>query len=84
MQAEPTNNKRRTTAAPQPLSVITVDDAQLRIATVCALTGLGRATIYRKVKEGTFPEPQRHGLRCTRWRALGVRQWLGSQTTGGA
>lgn len=83
MTPEPISDKRRN-AVTQPLSVIAVDDAQLRIATVCALTGLGRATIYRKVKEGTFPEPQRQGLRCTRWRALGVRQWLSSQATGGA
>lgn len=60
----------------QPLSVLQVDDAQLRLATVVAVTGLSPATIYRKVRAGEFPAPVRRGTRCSRWPAGKVRQWL--------
>jgi prophage regulatory protein len=73
--------KRRT--APQPLSAIEIDDAQLRMDTVCAVTGLSPATIYRKVRTGEFPAPVRRGSRCSRWPARAVREWLAGETAGG-
>lgn len=67
----------------QPLSALQLDDAQLRMGTVVAVTGLSPATIYRKVRDGEFPAPVRHSARCSRWPAGKVRQWL-ADTAGGA
>ena len=34
----------------------------LRMPEVCELTGLGKSTIYKKLSEGSFPEPSAWGL----------------------
>ena len=38
--------------------------------------GLSRSTIYRKMREGTFPEPIRIGVRAVRWPAHELEDWL--------
>ena len=60
----------------QPLNAAEFPDALLKIATVQALTGLGRTTLYAKTSAGEFPRPVRLGARCTRWRASDVQAWL--------
>ncbi|MFM0454951.1 AlpA family phage regulatory protein [Paraburkholderia nemoris] len=35
-------------------------------------TGLSRATIYRRMKTGTFPIPVRLGVRSIGWRVTGI------------
>lgn len=48
----------------------------LRIDDVCYLTGLGRSTVYAKVKGGAFPHPvQLHGA-CVAWRESEVDAWI--------
>jgi predicted DNA-binding transcriptional regulator AlpA len=37
------------------------------------------ATLWRKVRAGTFPRPVQIGRRITAWRAEDVRQWLAAQ-----
>lgn len=37
------------------------------------------ATLWRKVKNGTFPQPVKLSERITAWRAEEVRQWLESR-----
>ena len=54
-------------------------DAHLRITTVQALTGRGRAWLYARAASGDFPKPIIRG----RWRAGDVLQWLASQRRGG-
>lgn len=51
-------------------------EARLRIEQVCAITGLGRSKIYQEIKQKRFPAPERRGLRCSRWRAADVLEWL--------
>ena len=41
------------------------------------------ATLWRKVKDGTFPQPVRLGPRITAWRVEDVRRWMAEQTYGG-
>lgn len=67
----------------QPPELLYVDDAQLKLDLVTALTGFSKTTIYDRMAEDPprFPLPIRHGLRCTRWRAGDVRAFLESQTT---
>jgi prophage regulatory protein len=66
----------------QPLQVLYVDDALLKIDTVRAVTGLSRTTIYTRMSENppTFPQAIRQGKRCTRWRAGDIRAFLQSLT----
>lgn len=68
---------RRTPAA-QPLQAAQVPDALLKLATVMALTALGKTTIYAKAATGELT-PIRLGKRCTRWRAGQVQQFLQAQ-----
>lgn len=64
--------------ATQPLYAAQIADALLRLATVQALTGLGKTTIYAKAATGELT-PIRMGSRCTRWRAGQVQQFLQAQ-----
>lgn len=65
----------------QPLHVAQVADALLRLSTVEAITGLGKSTIYAKLKanDGSFPKPIRLGSRCTRFKAGDITAWLAEQ-----
>lgn len=52
------------------------DDALLKIDEVAAATSLSAPTIYRRLRDGTFPAPIHLSKRCTRWRAGTVRRWV--------
>jgi prophage regulatory protein len=62
----------------QPLQAAQIPEALLKLATVQALTGLGKTTIYAKAASGELT-PIRMGRRCTRWRAGQVQQFLRDQ-----
>lgn len=68
----------RRVSIPQPLHAAQIADALLKLATVQALTGLGKTTIYAKAATGELT-PIRLGKRCTRWRAGQVQQFLQAQ-----
>lgn len=51
-------------------------DPFLRLPQVLACTGLSRATLYRKMKAGTFPRQHQIGERCRAWRQSEVTVWL--------
>lgn len=42
------------------------------------ITGLSEPTIWRRSREGTFPEAVQIGARATGWRIADIRQWLNS------
>jgi prophage regulatory protein len=48
----------------------------LRIRTVLARTGLSRSTIYRKMKDGTFPNQVRISEHCSGWRESEINRWI--------
>ena len=50
----------------------------LRMPEVCAITGLGKSTIYKKLTEGIFPRPVRLGPRAIGWKIRDVYDWLES------
>ncbi|PZR42704.1 MAG: transcriptional regulator [Stutzerimonas stutzeri] len=54
---------------PQPL------DPLLPLPRVMDLTGLGRTTIYRLIKEGSFPAPFKPGGAASRWSEAEIREW---------
>ena len=40
------------------------------------ITGMGRATIYKRISEGTFPKPVKIGKRSVRWIESEVSEWV--------
>jgi prophage regulatory protein len=46
-------------------------------------TSLDITTIYRKIKDGTFPSPVRVGKRRVAWRESDISRWLSDLTTTG-
>ena len=48
----------------------------VRMDEVSKLTGLARATIYKKVNDGSFPPPIRLGDRAVGWRMSDIVTWL--------
>ena len=49
-----------------------------RMNEVTKRTGLARATIYRRMGEGTFPQPVKLGTRAIAWRSSDVDAWIES------
>jgi prophage regulatory protein len=60
----------------QTVNALQIPEALLKVQTVIEVTGLSESTIRRKVAEGRFPAPIKDGLRCTRWVAGSVSDWL--------
>lgn len=52
-------------------------EARLKVDQVATLVGWSRGKVYQQLKAGAFPEPERRGVSCTRWRAGDVIVWLG-------
>ncbi|MDE0146115.1 MAG: AlpA family phage regulatory protein [Nitrospira sp.] len=42
-------------------------------------TGLSRSTLYRKMREGTFPVPLKVSERAVRWRESDIRAYVESR-----
>ncbi|HEX8542706.1 MAG TPA: AlpA family transcriptional regulator [Pseudomonas sp.] len=51
-------------------------DRFLRLDEVLHTTGLGRNTVYRRIKEGTFPKQVRIGPNSVAWRESEISQWM--------
>lgn len=54
-------------------------EQRLKLPAVETLVGLGKTKIYGLIKEGRFPAPERHGPKCSRWRAGDVLAYLQSR-----
>ena len=48
----------------------------LRRSEVEARTGLSRSSLYRKMRENTFPLPLQVGARAVRWPSSEIEAWL--------
>lgn len=51
-------------------------DRIVRLKTVLARTGLSRSTLYRKIREGTFPQQVRISIHGAGWRESAVNRWI--------
>lgn len=51
-------------------------DRILRLKTALDRTGLSRATLYRKMQAGTFPDRIKIATRCAGWRESAVTAWM--------
>ncbi|MCY4613807.1 MAG: AlpA family phage regulatory protein [Nitrospira sp.] len=59
--------------------MLTDQDMLLTRREVERRTGLSRSTIYRKMREGTFPVPVKVSERAVRWRASDIRAYVDSR-----
>ena len=48
----------------------------LRLPEVKKSTGLARSTIYKKMDEGTFPEPITLGPKAVGWLEANIQDWI--------
>jgi len=51
----------------------------IRLRELQPLIGLKKASVYRKLRAGTFPRPIKIGDRAIAWRASDVAQWQASR-----
>ena len=54
-------------------------DRLLRLSEVQTRTALSRTTIYRKMRDGSFPEPLKIGVRAVRWPESEIAAWLAAR-----
>lgn len=48
----------------------------IRLKTVLYRSGLSRSTVYRKIKEGTFPPQIKLGINGTGWKESELNRWI--------
>ncbi len=59
--------------------MLTDQDVLLTRREIEQRTGLSRSTIYRKMREGTFPVPLKVSERAVRWRERDIRAYVDSR-----
>ena len=59
--------------------MLTDQDVLLTRPEVERCTGLSRSTIYRKMRDGTFPVPLKVSARAVRWRESDIRAYVDSR-----
>ena len=57
-------------------------DRLLRLSEVLTRTALARSTIYRKMRDGSFPERLKIGVRAVRWPESEIEAWLAARPQG--
>jgi len=55
----------------------------MRLPTVKELTGIGHTSIYKGIREGTFPKPVKIGERMVAWNSEAIDAWITKQIAGG-
>jgi prophage regulatory protein len=56
-----------------------IDDRQevvYRLPAVITITGKGGSTIYRDIKDGTFPRPIKLGPQTSGWKKSDIDRWI--------
>ena len=54
-------------------------DRLLSLSEVKCRSGLSRSSLYRKMRDGSFPEPLKVGLRSVRWPQAEIEAWVASR-----
>lgn len=54
----------------------------LRLRSVLEITGLGRSSLYKMVKEQKFPRPVQIGKRTVAWDSTAVAIWIQDRING--
>ncbi|KAB5626308.1 AlpA family transcriptional regulator [Pseudomonas putida] len=58
------------------------NDRFLRLKEVMRITGLGRNTIYTRMRDGTFPRQVHLGPKSVAWLQSAISQWMESVVEG--
>ena len=53
-----------------------MEDYFLRLPQVLDYVGVSKPTIYRWIKEKTFPEPIKLSTRVAAWKTADVKEWM--------
>jgi prophage regulatory protein len=53
-----------------------MQDSLLTLPQVCALTSLGRSTVYRHIASGTFPQPIKITFKRSGWRMSDIQNLI--------
>jgi len=53
----------------------------IRLQEVISRTALRRSSIYRKMADGSFPQPVNIGERAVAWRENDIDQWIATRPT---
>ena len=61
------------------VSSVTQNKPLLTISEVVSMIGIGRSTIYAKMKVNEFPAPIKSGPRAIRWRTDEVIEWINTR-----
>jgi prophage regulatory protein len=51
----------------------------VRMSQLIEIVPMSKATIWRKLKDGTFPKPVKLGDRITAWRLDQIEAWLAAR-----
>jgi prophage regulatory protein len=51
----------------------------VRMSQLTEIVPMSKATIWRKLKDGTFPKPVKLGERITAWRFDDIEAWLAAR-----
>lgn len=57
------------------------DDRIYRLGSVTERVGLSKATLYKMIKAGLFPNSKRLGTRSVGWLASDITAWIESRTS---
>jgi prophage regulatory protein len=87
--ADPDEGRRPKPSRPSPAPLPAYGRPELtaparleRLPAVKGRCGLGRTTIYERIKAGTFPPPIRIGARAVAWLASDIDRWIAEQIKG--
>ena len=72
-------NEFPASATPDDLGRLLKPKRFIRIAEVVAKTTLSQSTIYKGIREGTFPRAHRIGGQAVAWLESDVDEWMDSQ-----
>mgnify|MGYP001759758640 CR=1 FL=1 len=53
-----------------------ISDRIIRLDTVLSRTGLSRSTLYRKIREGTFPAQIKISINGAGWKESDINHWI--------
>ena len=59
------------------------EEPMLRRSSVERMTGLSKSTLYRLIKQGSFPPPLRLTRKAVRWRRDEINEWLSHRPRAG-
>ena len=58
-------------------------ERMLGLRSVVLRTGLSKSTLYRLIKQGSFPPPLQLAARAVRWRSDEIDEWLSNRPRSG-